>query len=197
MASLTRTVDHLVNDVIPAAREYDAAERVLTAAWNQTGDPDKCHAEARAAKRCAAHVAIAIDGLTDRAADELGVKKQDVRAQVAALCEIDGTKREGCIDRVRGVANVYKHDNLSDPTLPILSNDDVLAAGLGYGLDGFGIGKFSGMEIIVNQKSGDRRKFLGDVPWAIAGWFKYLESHGIKIAGSPYDLWGFRFGGSS
>jgi hypothetical protein len=67
MAMLTKTVDHLVNDVIAAAKDYDTAERQLTDAWNRTGDLAKCDAEAREAKRRAAQVAIAIDGLADRA----------------------------------------------------------------------------------------------------------------------------------
>jgi hypothetical protein len=192
MAMLAKTVDHLVNDVIASAKDYDAAERALTDAWERTKDLAQCGAEAREAKRRAAQVAIAIDGLADRAKDELGISIDQVRTQVAALCEIDGTKRDGCLDRVRGVANAYKHQSLNDPRLPILSNDDVLAAGLGYGLDGYGIGKCSGVEIIVHEKGGDRWKFLGDVPWAIAGWFRYLRYHGATIPPARYEACSLR-----
>jgi hypothetical protein len=195
MATLKRTLDHLVNDVIAAAKDYEAAERALTDAWNRTEDLAKCDAEAREAKRRAAQVAIAIDGLADRAKGELGIGIDQVRNQVAALCEINGIERDGCLDRVRGVANAYKHQDLSDTRLPILSNDDVLAAGLGYGLEGYSIGKLSGVEIIVNEKDGERRKFLGDVPWAIAGWFRFLRNHGVTTPGIRYDACGLRVDG--
>ncbi len=32
----------------------------------------------------------------------------------------------------------------NDSRLPITSDDDVLVVGLGYGLDGFGVGKYGG-----------------------------------------------------
>jgi hypothetical protein len=44
------------------------------------------------------------------------------------------------------------HHDLKNPRLPILSNDDVLAAGPGYGLEGCGIGKSSGVELVNNEK---------------------------------------------
>ncbi len=196
MARLFKTVDHLINNVIAAAKEYDTAETVLTDAWQRTSDLARCEAEAREAKRRAAQIAIAIDGLADRASKELGISKNQVRRQVAALCEIHGTKRDGCHDRVRAVANAYKHHDLHDKSLPILSNDDVLAAGLGYGLDGYGVGKFSGVEILVNEKNGERRKFLGDVPWAIAGWFRFLRNHGATFPASRYYACGLRVDGN-
>jgi hypothetical protein len=85
-------------------------------------------------------------------------------------------KRDGCLDRVRGVANDY-----------------VRAAG--DGLDGYGIGKFSGVEIVINNKGGARLSFLGGVPWAIAGWFGYLRSHGAMVPGTRYDVCGLRVDG--
>lgn len=35
---------------------------------------------------------------------------------------------------------------LTDPTLPITSDNDVLVVALGYGPDGYGVGKFDGEE---------------------------------------------------
>jgi hypothetical protein len=196
MVTLTKTIDHLVHDVMAAAEDYDRAERALTdAIARANGDLAICDPEVRQAKRRAAQVAIAIDGLADRAKVELGIGSIDrVREDVAALCEIGGVKREGCLDRVRGVANAYKHQNLSDARLPILSDDDVLAAGLGYGLDGYGVGKPSGIEILVVQKNGERWKFLGDVPWALAGWFRYLRRHGAKFPLDRYMACGLQVG---
>jgi hypothetical protein len=195
VATLVKTVDHLINDVLLAANEYDTAERALTIVWCKTKDLVQCDAEAREAKRRAAQVAIAIDGLADRAKGELGIGIDQVRIEVATMCEINGTKRNGCLDRVRGVANAYKHHILDDSRLPILTNDDVLAAGLGWGLEGYGVGKASHPEIIVNEKGGERRKFLGDVPWAIAGWFRYLKNHRATIPPTRYDVCGLRVDG--
>jgi len=43
-----------------------------------------------------------------------------------------GSVRAGCLERVRSVANAYKHENLSDPALPITSDAtflDLLGSG--------------------------------------------------------------------
>jgi hypothetical protein len=64
---------------------------------------------------------------------------------------------------------------------PITSESDVLATGAGFGIDGYGVGKFSGVEVLVNQKDGAVRKFLGDVPWSIAGWFRFLADQGVTL----------------
>ena len=53
----------------------------------------------------------------------------------------------------------------------IRSSADVLVIGESYGVDGCGIGKLSGYETMVQLKDGALRKFLGDVSWAVAGWF--------------------------
>jgi hypothetical protein len=47
------------------------------------------------------------------------------------------------------VANAYKHDKLGDQKMPIASADDVLMAGLGYGVESYGAGKYGGVEVIV------------------------------------------------
>jgi hypothetical protein len=73
---------------------------------------------------------------------------------------------------------------------PIASESDVLATGAGYGIDAFGVGKFSGVEVLVNQKDGQVRKFLGDVPRAIAGWFRFLNGHGVGVPAEDYVVCG-------
>ena len=133
--------------------------------------------EADTAKRRAADVAVAIDGLADRAAKALGTTPNAVRVEVSGLCTIGSNLREGCIDRVCAVANVYKHDELQDPKHPIKSDDDVLVVGSGYGIDAFGLGKFSGIEVMVHQTNGEQRKFLADVPCSIAGWIAFFKKH--------------------
>jgi hypothetical protein len=175
---LTNTLAHLLNNVIPAARDYEQAEHELTRAFARKADPKSWAEEGQRAKRRAAEVAIAIDSLADRAASALGLTPDEVRTQVAHRCVIDGTTRPGCIDRVCAVANAYKHAGPLRAKYPINSESDVLATGAGYGIDGYGVGKFSGVEVLVNQKDGTTRKFLGDVPWSIAGWFRFLADHG-------------------
>ena len=87
-----------------------------------------------------------------------------------------------------GVANAYKHQDLSNPALPITSNDDVLVTGFGYGLEGFGVGKYGGVEVLVRETGGTTYKFLGDAPVAIAAWFRFLEQNGATLPAGPYQL---------
>lgn len=87
---------------------------------------------------------------------------------------------------MRGVANAYKHQNLSDPTLRIASDADVLVVGLGYGLDGYGVGKFGGAEVIVRETAGTSWKFLGDAPTTIGAWFPFLIVHGAALPSGAY-----------
>ena len=76
---LEKTRDHLLNSGIPAAYDYDEAERALSEAVDVTKNIDQCSKQVQLVKRRAAEVAIAIDGLADRAAIELGCSKDDVR----------------------------------------------------------------------------------------------------------------------
>ena len=175
---LTDTLNHLLNNVLPAARDYQQAERELSAAFARNNDPQSWTTEGQQAKRRAAEVAIAIDGVADRAASALGLPPDQVRAQVGPYCVIGTARRMGCIERVCAVANAYKHAGPLRAKHPINSESDVLVTGAGYGIDAFGVGKFSGIEVLVTQKNGEVRKFLGDVPWAIAGWFSFLADYG-------------------
>ena len=179
---LQRALDHLLKNVLPAADEYDSAEKALSAAFSAAGgDQVTCQTESNTAKRRAADVAVAIDGLADRAAAALGITPNAIRAQVSALCAIETNLREECIDRVCAVANAYKHDDLRDPKHPIRSDDDVLVVGAGYGIDGHGLGKFSGIEVMVHQTNGEQRKVLADVPYSIAGWIAFFKQHGTNL----------------
>lgn len=148
--------------------------------------------EARTAKRRAAELAIAIDGLADRCTSELGLSLTVIRSQVSALClwPGSGAPRTGALARVMGVANVYKHQNLSNPNLPIASEADVLVIGLGYGLDGWGVGKMGGVEVLVRETSGTMFKFLGDAPVAIAAWLRFIDQHGAALPAGPYEYFG-------
>ncbi|MBK3799945.1 hypothetical protein GAY33_11990 [Azospirillum brasilense] len=181
VGSLDGTVGHLVHNVLEAAADYEQAERDLSAAYAADPAPSAWEAAARKAKRRAAELAVAIDGLTDRAAIGLGASKTAVRTRVSILC----AARPGAFERVWSAANAYKHKNLKDPRMVVASDDDVLAVGLGYGLDGFGVGKFGGVEVIVRDRAGASWKFLGDVPAVIGAWFRFLAAEGALLPDGP------------
>jgi hypothetical protein len=187
---LDRTVKHLLDGVLPRADGYLLAEQALSTAFDAAGkDITVCQDEARRAVRCAEDVAVAIDGLADRAVHELGFSPRqtgEVRAAVAPLCSINGIARDGSLERVGGVANAYKHDVLQDGRHPISSADDVLVVGSGYGQDAYGIGKRGTPEVMVRQTDGEARKFLGDVPYAVAGWIAFLRAKGATLPAGPF-----------
>jgi len=189
---LVKTVSHLIYDVLPAAEDYEKAELRLSQEYNPDKPVSDWMVAAREAKRRAAQLAISIDGLTDRFAGEQNFTKACIRQTITSHCLWPGTEtpRLGAHERVRAVANAYKHYNLSDPNMVIKTNDDVDAAGAGYGIDGFGVGKFGGVEVLVNQKNGEVFKFLGDVPVAISAWFNFLEQQGAQIPPGPYMVCG-------
>jgi hypothetical protein len=190
----SETVNHLLNNVLPAAEDYLLAERELTAAYKADATPSAWETAARKAKRRAAELAIAIDGLTDRCSTELCMTKTVIRKNVSTMCLLpgSGTLRPDSHERIRAVANAYKHQILSDPSLPIASQDDVLAVGLGYGLDGFGVGKCGGVEVLVREHGGTMYKFLADSPTSIAAWFKFLVAHGVALPAGPYEACGLQ-----
>lgn len=189
---LEKAVEHLTYNVLPAAADYMAAEDSLTRAHGENSTPVAWEAEARLAKRRAAELAIALDGMPERCILDIGQSRSHILTQIGMRCVWPGTNflRSGCIERIRGVANAYKHENLSDPTLPIGSSSDVLVVALGYGLDGFGVGKFSGVEVLVREKSATSWKFLGDAPTAIAAWFHFLNSNGAALPSGPFSVCG-------
>jgi len=191
---LETTVDHLIQNVLPAGDDYFAVEDQLSRAFAANDTPLAWEAEARLAKRRAAEFSIAIDGLTDRCANELGRTKTRIRSDISSVClwPTSNSPRLGAHDRVRGVANAYKHEDLTDPTLPITSIDDVLVIGLGYGLDGWGVGKFGGIEVLVHETNGDKFKFLGDAPVAVAAWFSFLRTNGATLPAGPHSCCGLQ-----
>ena len=179
---LQRPLHHVFENVLPAAADYLAAEQELSAAYTAAAsDLSACRVEAAKAKRLAANVAVAIDGLADRAGNALQLAPNAVRQQVGPLCSLGTSPRAGCIERVRAVADAYKHDELTNSQHPITSNDDVLVVAPGYGIDGYGDGKFGGVEMCVDQDTGELRKFLGDVPAAVRGWLRFLSHNGAAV----------------
>jgi hypothetical protein len=191
---LESAVDHLIYNTLPSAVDYRAAEEALSRAYNQCPQPTSWEEQARLAKRRAKELAIAIDGLADRCKQELALSLTQIRGHVAALCAWPGTGavRADCLERVRGVANAYKHQNLSDPALPITSDADILVVVPGYGLDGYGVGKFSGVEVLIQEKTEKTWKFLGDAPVAVAAWFRFLGSKGAIVPNGPFHVCGLQ-----
>ena len=176
-----RVLDHLLSKVIPAARDYDRAEQELSEAFNLSSEPERWRVAGEHAKRRAAEVAVAIDGLPDRAAQHLRTTSDEIRKAVSLCCVINGTARAGSIERVCAVANAYKHVGPLWTKHPIKSEDDILCTGAGYSVDSVGIGKNGGVEVLTIERDGTLRKFLGDVPWAIAAWFNFLGQHGAEL----------------
>jgi hypothetical protein len=187
---LKNALNHLLTNVIPAAEDYARAETELSAAFDENADPSHWEMAGQHAKRRAAEVALAIDGLADRAANDLGIAPDDARNAVAPLCVIDGTGRPGSVERVCAVANAYKHSGPLRGKHPIASESDILAAGAGFGIDGYGVGKRGGVEVLVTERDGTVRKFLGDVPWVIAGWFQFLAGQGAVLPPGEHRVCG-------
>ena len=50
----------------------------------------------------------------------------------------------------------------------------MLCAALGYGLDGYGVGKMGGPEIILWDRNETGWKFMGDAAAALIGWSAVL-----------------------
>jgi hypothetical protein len=79
---LKSALNHLLTNVLPAAQDYDRAENELSAAFTQNPDPVRWATAGQHAKRRAAEVAVAIDGLADRAANDLGITPESVLKQL-------------------------------------------------------------------------------------------------------------------
>lgn len=178
---VTQTTDFLFDYVLPAADDYLLAENQLSQAFVATGTLTSCQLQVNHAVRRACEVAVAIDSLVDRAHIETGQPMATIRSSVDKLCVIGSYHRQDALARVSAAANTYKHLHLTNPRHPISSFGNVLAVGAGFGVDGYGIGKFSGVEVILTQNNGLQRKFLGDVPYSIRGWLSYLNANGANL----------------
>ncbi len=178
----SKVLSHFIDNVLPAIADYEKAEDELTEAHRQSGgDAKKWEEAGKTAKRKAADVAVAIDGLPYRAAKEFGGTADTVRADVAVLCSVNGIARPGSIERICAVANAYKHDGPLRVKHPINSDEDILAAGAGWGVDAFGAGKFGGVEVLVTERDGDVKKVMTDFSYGAAGWLQYFKAHGLVV----------------
>ena len=62
--------------------------------------------------------------------------------------------------------------------------------GLGFGLDAYGVGKFSGHQVLIRDKSDVSWKFRGDAPTVVSAWFRFLKSRGALIPNESYTVCG-------
>ena len=180
-SNFPQTTNHLSDFVMPAGLEYEQAESALTTAFAVDSSPDHWKAAALTTKRKAAEFAIAIDGLSDRFSQERNFPLCKVRSDLINLC----TVRSGACERIWAVANAYKHSKLTDPRHPINSIGDVFVVGLGYGLHGWGVEKYSGVETLIQEKTGTKYKFLGDAPQVLRAWLLYLRHNGLAVSDTP------------
>jgi hypothetical protein len=114
MMVMPRAVDRLLNEVIPAAADYDKAEKALSEASAADPSPSSWEPAARETRRRAAQLAVAIEGLTERAAIDLNVDPKEIRKAVTKLCRWptpSGAPRPEAIERIRAVAAAYRHHN--------------------------------------------------------------------------------------
>lgn len=167
---------------MPASTEYTAAEIALSRAFSRERALSLVPVEVAAVKRKAAELAIAIEGLVDRAKKDLGRSKKQVRAALEGHAKAPrfSGERPGALERVRAVADAYKHWDLDMPDHPIRSQLEVLLVGSGYGTDGYGVGKPGDPEVLIQTTDGIR-KFLGDAPVAIDAWAQLLAANGSPI----------------
>jgi hypothetical protein len=56
----------------------------------------------------------------------------------------------------------------------------------------YGVGKFGGVEVIVQETSGTSWKFLGEVPATIRGWFAFLVANGATLPHGTYTVCGLQ-----
>ncbi len=172
------TLQHLLGDVLAAVNEYVAADE---AAVNSS--------DGEVALRRAFQMSMALDSLVDRAAIEFGKSKSTVREDLACECKWpNGVERPGCSERIRSVADAYRHFKLDRPSSAIESAADVIFFGAGYGLDGWGVGKCGGSETLVRDKDDNLWKLLGDVPCVVFGWARLLLRYGAQMPGQTHVI---------
>jgi hypothetical protein len=169
--------------VVPEIDDYLDAEKSLSLAYAALSELGACRTEADRAVRRACTAAIALDGLVDRLSNATGRKRPSIEAEVDRLAfwAKGQPPREGAVARVCALANAYKHEVLTYSKHPFKSFYEVAAVGLGYGLDGFGVGKMGGPEVLVPNESGEKRKFLGDVHVVDKAWKRLFASKGFGI----------------
>jgi hypothetical protein len=187
----SNVLSHFVDNVLPSIADYEKAEDELSEAYRQSdGDATKWEWAGKTAKRKAADAAVAIDGLADRAAKAFGGTADAVRADVAVLCVVNGIARPGSIERLCAVANAYKHDGPLRSKHPIASDQDILSAGAGWGVDAYGSGKYGGVEVLATQRNGEVKKVMADLPYGVAGWLNYMATHGLVVPEPSYKICG-------
>lgn len=176
------TLGHLIDYVLPAASEYDAAEASLSEAY-VTGI---WASAAKKAMRKAAEAAVAIDGLRDRAQHEFQIDKKAIWKDIGLLC----SPREGAPRRAYSVANAYRHSMVNRKGNVIASFEDLLTVSSGYGTEAYGVGKRGFVEVFIKDANGQLWKYLGDVPTVVAAWFRFLNHRNVVLPTETYRVCG-------
>lgn len=188
ISAIGPTARHFGQEVLPRVTAYGRAENKLSDAARNHGF-DKDAIESIEACSAAFDLAVALDGLADRLAHERDLpNRRAALAEVRPLCRFATVPRPEALYRNTGIAVAYKHYSVSDPNLPVNGLEDILCAGLGYGLDGFGVGKIDGPEVIVWDRGGIGWKYLGDAAAVLAGWSMMLSTldGGYRVSDQLY-----------
>jgi hypothetical protein len=155
--------EHLERVVLPALRDYWAAEADLTsAALNRPGE---VHAAREEAMRRARTAAIELHHLCDVALKATDpslpafANMEEVRAAVGAECLAMRTSRlTADVPLLRDVAEAFKHHELDRKNARVTGADTVVACQTGYGTLGYGEGKYGGIDqVVVTDKAGGQR----------------------------------------
>jgi hypothetical protein len=178
---MTSAFSHFLNFCLPACHDYEKAEADLSkASANAKTESDWSEAGLNAVRQ-AFIASVAIEGLYERAMEDYQIKsKLKLMNVIGAYAKFPGgANRPDSVQRVSSVANAYKHAKLNAPHHVIERSNQVLSAGSGYGIDGFGVGKFSGIEVLINTNDGKVRKFMGDLPCVMRGWARFFFDKGL------------------
>jgi len=183
------TVHYLEREVLSAAADYAAVEGDLDFAFTPADQIDL----RRLVKRRAYELAVAINGLTKCAADELGIPVAAVRQQVADFCAWpDGTLRDGCFGRVQKAADVFESFNLTDPSLLIDSDSDILVVTCGHDVDRRVVWRDNKEKVLFRNGGSAIWKFAGDAVITLRGWYRYLHIQGAALPPLPAEICNIR-----
>lgn len=178
-----RAVDRFESRVLPTAIDYEIAEIALSEAIEE-GSEAVVHNARREVLRRGMQLASAIQNFVDYTLDAAGFSSKSVlieRLDQLTWFEPGGDLR-ACFWRLNAAANVEKHSGRKSDRI-IRDENDVLVVGAGFGVDGFGVGKFGGEELLLNSSDGKTYKFIGDAAAALLAGARYLTE-----AGYPPEL---------
>lgn len=178
--------------VVPNFRDFDAAEKALTAA-TRSGDPQTIAAASNAALRAGMNVAVAAYHLCDAvwlARAQMpwlaGLKNSEqmqafIENAHCVMMRTPAMVRD--LQLVAAVADAYKHVVLRNAARPVTTSQATLVVATGYGELGYGEGKYGGVnQVIVRLNNGQSRSLWGAIQNVVDMWRRFL--------GDPLQDWG-------